>query len=101
VEFDEPVAQVLGPMGADLAVGLGDEREGAEVSHEAAARLYDSSRGVRRSLERGTESNRESADYRQARPRVYDDPESALPGDADYAADHKGTSVGGPVTFEM
>ena len=50
MEFDEPVAQVLGPMGADLAVGLGDEREGAEVSHEAAARLYDSSRGVRRSL---------------------------------------------------
>ena len=42
VEFDDPVAQVLVPMGVDLAVGLGDERERAEASHEAAARLYDS-----------------------------------------------------------
>jgi AcrR family transcriptional regulator len=42
VEFDDPVAQVLVPMGTDLAVGLGDTRERAEVSHEAAARLYDS-----------------------------------------------------------
>ena len=42
VEFDDPVAQVLVPMGVNLAVGLGDERERAEVSHEAAARLYDS-----------------------------------------------------------
>lgn len=41
-EFDDPVAQVLVPMGVDLAVGLGDERERAEASHEAAARLYDS-----------------------------------------------------------
>ncbi len=42
VEFDDPVAQVLVPMGVNLAVGLGDKRERAEVSHEAAARLYDS-----------------------------------------------------------
>src|SRR6266511_1638984 len=42
VEFDDPVAQVLVPIGVNLAVGLGDKRERAEVSHEAAARLYDS-----------------------------------------------------------
>ena len=42
VEFDDPVAQVLVPMDVNLAVGLGDERERAEASHEAAARLYDS-----------------------------------------------------------
>ncbi len=42
VEFDDPVAQVLVPMGVNLAVGLGDKRERAEVSHEAAARLYGS-----------------------------------------------------------
>jgi len=42
VEFDDPLAQVLVPMGTDLAVGLGDTRERAEVSHEAAAHLYDS-----------------------------------------------------------
>jgi AcrR family transcriptional regulator len=42
VEFDDPVAQVLLPMGVNLAVGLGDEREHAHASHEAAARLYDS-----------------------------------------------------------
>jgi len=42
VEFDDPVAQVLLPMGVNLAVGLGDKRERAEASHEAAARLYDS-----------------------------------------------------------
>jgi AcrR family transcriptional regulator len=41
VEFDDPVAQVLVPMGVNLAVGLGDERERAQASHEAAARLYD------------------------------------------------------------
>jgi hypothetical protein len=42
VEFDDPVAQVLVPMGVSLAVGLGDKRERAEVSHATAARLYDS-----------------------------------------------------------
>jgi AcrR family transcriptional regulator len=42
VEFDDPVAQVMVPMGVNLAVGLGDERERAEASHEAGARLYDS-----------------------------------------------------------
>ena len=41
-EFDDPVAQVLQPMGVNLAVGLGDKRERAQVSHEAGARLYDS-----------------------------------------------------------
>src|SRR5215218_704263 len=41
LEFDDPVAQVLVPMGVNLAVGLGDKRERAEVSHAAAARLYE------------------------------------------------------------
>ena len=40
-EFDDPVAQVLQPMGVNLAVGLGDKRERAQASHEAGARLYD------------------------------------------------------------
>ena len=42
VEFDDPVAQVLQPMGVNLAVGLGDKRERAQASHETGARLYDS-----------------------------------------------------------
>jgi AcrR family transcriptional regulator len=42
VEFDDAVVQVLQPMGVNLAVGLGDERERAQASHEAGARLYDS-----------------------------------------------------------
>lgn len=41
-EFDDPVAQVLQPMGVNLAVGFGDKRERAQASHEAGARLYDS-----------------------------------------------------------
>src|SRR5438552_2420989 len=41
-ELDDPVAQVLLPMGVNLVVGLGDDREGAQASHEAGARLYDS-----------------------------------------------------------
>jgi AcrR family transcriptional regulator len=42
VEFDDPVTQVLQPMGVNLAVGLGDKRERAQASHEAGARLYES-----------------------------------------------------------
>jgi AcrR family transcriptional regulator len=42
VEVDDPVAQVLQPMGVNLVVGLGDARERAQASHEAGARLYDS-----------------------------------------------------------
>ena len=41
VEFDDPVAQVLQPMGVNLAVGFGDRRERAQASHEAGARLYE------------------------------------------------------------
>jgi AcrR family transcriptional regulator len=40
--FDDPVRQVLLPLGVNLSVGLGDTRERAEASHEAAARIYDS-----------------------------------------------------------
>jgi hypothetical protein len=32
---------VLLPMGVNLAVGLGDNRERAQASHKAGARLYD------------------------------------------------------------
>ncbi|MDX3452133.1 TetR/AcrR family transcriptional regulator [Streptomyces sp. ME02-8801-2C] len=42
LEFDDAVAQVLRTMGVNFAVGLGDERGRAEVSHEAGMRLYDS-----------------------------------------------------------
>jgi hypothetical protein len=42
VEVDDAVAQVLLPLGVNVAVGLGDERERAQASHEAGARLYDS-----------------------------------------------------------
>ncbi|MEU5043961.1 TetR/AcrR family transcriptional regulator [Streptomyces griseorubiginosus] len=41
-EFEDPVTQVMLPMGVNFSVGLGDERERAEASHEAGARLYDS-----------------------------------------------------------
>lgn len=40
VEFDDPVQQVLLPMGVTFAVGLGDKRERAQASHEAAFRHY-------------------------------------------------------------
>ncbi len=35
-----PVRQVLLPLGVNVSVGLGDTRERAEASHQAAARLY-------------------------------------------------------------
>jgi hypothetical protein len=41
-EFEDPVTQVMLPMGVNFSVGLGDERERAEASHEAGVRLYDS-----------------------------------------------------------
>jgi AcrR family transcriptional regulator len=40
VGFDDPVRQVLLPLGVNVSVGLGDTRERAEASHQAAARLY-------------------------------------------------------------
>jgi AcrR family transcriptional regulator len=42
VEVDDAVAQVLLPLGVNVAVGLGDERERAQASHEAGAHLYGS-----------------------------------------------------------
>ena len=42
VDCDDAVAQVLLPLGVNVAVGLGDERERAQASHDAGARLYDS-----------------------------------------------------------
>ena len=40
VGFDDPVRQVLLPLGVNVSVGLGDTRERAEASHQAAARRY-------------------------------------------------------------
>lgn len=42
VEFDDPVRQVLLPLGVNVAVGLGDTRDRAQASHEAALRLHES-----------------------------------------------------------
>ena len=42
IGFDDPVRQVLLPLGVNISVGLGDTRERAEASHQTAARLYDS-----------------------------------------------------------
>ncbi|MBI3226081.1 MAG: TetR/AcrR family transcriptional regulator [Mycolicibacterium cosmeticum] len=39
-EFDDPVRQVLLPLGVNVSVGLGDTPERAEASHQAAARRY-------------------------------------------------------------
>ncbi|WP_406281141.1 TetR/AcrR family transcriptional regulator [Nocardia sp. NBC_00881] len=41
-DFNDAVMQVMLPMGVNFSVGLGDERERAQVSHEAALRFYDS-----------------------------------------------------------
>lgn len=38
--FDDPVRQVLLPLGVNVFVGLGDTREHAEASHEAAVRSF-------------------------------------------------------------
>lgn len=42
VDFDDPVRQVMLPMGVNLSVGFGDTRERAEASHKSAVRLYNS-----------------------------------------------------------
>jgi AcrR family transcriptional regulator len=42
IGFDDPVRQVLLPLGVNISVGLGDTRERAEASHQTAARLFDS-----------------------------------------------------------
>jgi AcrR family transcriptional regulator len=41
VGFDDPVRQVLLPLGVNVSVGLGDTRERAEASHLAAAQRFD------------------------------------------------------------
>lgn len=40
LEFEDAVTQVLLPMGVNFCVGLGDERERAQASHEAGTHLY-------------------------------------------------------------
>ncbi|MCZ0985928.1 transcriptional regulator [Streptomyces diastatochromogenes] len=44
-EFEDPVVQVLLPMGVGFAVGLGDERERALASHEEGLRSFGSMAG--------------------------------------------------------
>jgi AcrR family transcriptional regulator len=41
-ECSDPVRQLLLPLGVNLSVGLGDTRDRAQASHEAAARIYKS-----------------------------------------------------------
>jgi AcrR family transcriptional regulator len=51
VEFGDPLQQVLLPMAVTFIVGLGDARERAQTSHEAAARRYNASaKGKRRQV---------------------------------------------------
>lgn len=60
-DFDDPVRQVMLPMGVNLSVGLGDTRERAQASHEAAARLYNSiTRADKRRATRATRSRKTS-----------------------------------------
>jgi AcrR family transcriptional regulator len=60
VGFDDPVRQVMLPMGVNLSVGLGDTRERAQASHEAAARLYNSiTRTHKRQVSRATRSRKQ------------------------------------------
>ena len=54
-EFDDPVAQVMLPMGVTFSVGLGDDPERARASHEAALEL---SRRGRKSSARAARSAR-------------------------------------------
>jgi AcrR family transcriptional regulator len=42
VEFDDPVVEVMLPLGVNLVVGLGDKPQRARASHQAAARRYES-----------------------------------------------------------
>ena len=60
VEFDDPVRQVMLPMGVNLSVGLGDTRERAQASHDAAARLYNSiTSGDKRRVPKATRSRKQ------------------------------------------
>lgn len=60
VEFDDPVRQVMLPLGVNLAVGLGDKRDRARASHAAAERLHDSTTrpGERRAARATTRSRK-------------------------------------------
>lgn len=40
VDFDDPVLQVMLPLGVNLVVGLGDKPELAQASHESAFRAF-------------------------------------------------------------
>jgi AcrR family transcriptional regulator len=48
VEFDDPVRQVLVPMGITFTVGLGDTSDRAAASHEIALRHFDANSKVGR-----------------------------------------------------
>lgn len=48
VEFDDPVRQVLLPMGVTFTIGIGDNRGRAQASHEAAIHRFDANTQVGR-----------------------------------------------------
>jgi AcrR family transcriptional regulator len=54
-EFDDPVGQVMLPMGVTFCVGLGDTTERARASHEAVLAV---SRGTRKPAARAARSGR-------------------------------------------
>jgi AcrR family transcriptional regulator len=54
-DFDDPVAQVMLPMGVTFSVGLGDDPERARASHEAALKV---SRQTRKPAARAARSAR-------------------------------------------
>ncbi len=53
VEFDDPIAQVLIPMGVTFSVGLGDTLNRAQASHEQALRRYQDSGSAPTIADRG------------------------------------------------
>jgi AcrR family transcriptional regulator len=62
IEFDDPVQQVLLPMGVTFSVGLGDSPVRAQASHEAAARRFD----ARAKAKRGPSGRAKKAAGRRA-----------------------------------
>jgi AcrR family transcriptional regulator len=62
VEFDDPVQEVLLPMGVTFCVGLGDTAERAQASHEVAAKRF----GAGARAKRGPSGRAKKAPSRRA-----------------------------------
>lgn len=60
-EFDDPVAQVLLPMGVTFSVGLGDEPARARASHEAVLELSRGGQGKAAPAARSSRARRSPA----------------------------------------